>query len=44
MVEFAKALERSSGFRNVAAHNTQPPTQAEPFYKGRVTVNYAQKF
>jgi type IV pilus assembly protein PilN len=43
LVEFAMALERSAAFRDVSPHNTQPPTQSEPFYKGRVTVNYAQK-
>jgi len=43
VLEFAKALEKSAVFRDVNPHTTQPPTQAEPFYKGRVTVNYAQK-
>jgi type IV pilus assembly protein PilN len=43
LIEFAKALEKSAVFRDVYPHNTQPPTQAEPFYKGRVTVNYAPK-
>ena len=43
LVEFAMALERSAAFRDVSPHNEQPPTQAEPFHKGRVTVTYAQK-
>jgi Tfp pilus assembly protein PilN len=43
LLEFAKALEKSSAFRDVYPHNTQQPTQSEPFYRGRVTVNYAQK-
>jgi type IV pilus assembly protein PilN len=43
LLEFAKALEKSAVFLYVYPHNTQPPTQAEPFYKGRITVNYAQK-
>ncbi len=43
LLEFAMALEKSPVFRDVNPHNQQPPTQSEPFYKGRVTVNYAQK-
>jgi Tfp pilus assembly protein PilN len=43
LIEFAKALEKSAVFRDVYPHNFQPPTQAEPFHKGRVTVNYAQR-
>ena len=43
LVMFAMALEKSPSFRDVDAHNHQPPTQAEPFYRGRVTVKYAQK-
>jgi type IV pilus assembly protein PilN len=43
LLEFAIALEKSSVFHDVYPHNTQPPTQSEPFYRGRVTVNYAQK-
>ena len=43
LLGFAKALENSSEFRDVNPHNTQPPTQAEPYFKGRITVNYAQK-
>ncbi|HMD71811.1 MAG TPA: hypothetical protein VKF41_10735 [Bryobacteraceae bacterium] len=43
LLDFAMALEKSPVFRDVNPHNTQPPTQSEPFYKGRVTVNYAQK-
>ena len=43
LVELARALEHSTVFHNVYGHQTQQPTQAEPFWKGRVTVNYAQK-
>ncbi len=43
LVGFALAMEKSSSFRDVYIHNNQPPTQAEPFYRVRVTVNYAQK-
>jgi len=43
IIDFAMALERSAVFHNVALHNTQPPSQSEPFYTARVTVSYAQK-
>lgn len=43
LVGFALAMEKSPAFRDVYIHNNQPPTQAEPFYRVRVTVNYAQK-
>jgi type IV pilus assembly protein PilN len=41
--QFAMSLEKSPAFRDVYPHTTQPPTQAEPFYLGRVTVSYVQK-
>jgi len=43
LLEFAMALEKSAVFRDMYWHTRQPPTQAEPFHKVRVTVNYAQK-
>jgi len=43
VVQFAMALEKSPAFRDVEAHTVQPPSQSEPFYTLRVTVNYAQK-
>jgi type IV pilus assembly protein PilN len=43
LVGFALAMEKSAVFRDVYIHNNQPPTQAEPFHRVRVTVNYAQK-
>lgn len=43
LLGFAKALEKSGKFRDVYPHSTQQPTQAEPFFRLRVTVNYGQK-
>jgi len=41
--QFARSLENSPVFRDVVPHTTQPPTQADPFFLGRVTVSYVQK-
>jgi Tfp pilus assembly protein PilN len=38
-----RALENSSAFGTVTPNNESPPTQAEPLYRYRLTVNYAQK-
>jgi hypothetical protein len=38
-----QALERSPSFGTVKPGSTFPPTQAEPLYRFRFTVNYAQK-
>ena len=43
LIAFLRALEQSTLFGGVNEHNTIPPTQAEPLYRCRVTVNYAQK-
>jgi type IV pilus assembly protein PilN len=43
LVGFALAMEKSPVFRDVYIHNNQPPTQADPFHRVRVTVSYAQK-
>jgi Tfp pilus assembly protein PilN len=43
LIELVKALETSPVFGKVSQPSTQPPTQAEPFYKVRLTVSYAQK-
>jgi Tfp pilus assembly protein PilN len=43
VIEFLKALESSPLFESVSAPSRQPPSQAEPLYRARLTVNYAQK-
>ena len=43
VITFLKNLESSPLFESVSAPNTQAPSQAEPLYRARLTVNYAQK-
>jgi type IV pilus assembly protein PilN len=43
LIELLKALETSPVFGKVSQPTWQPPTQAEPFFRIRVTVNYVQK-
>jgi len=43
VIEFLKALESSSLFDSVSAPSSLAPTQAEPNYRARLTVNYAQR-
>jgi len=43
MLEFYKALEGSDLFSGISQAIYQPPTQAEPLFRYRFTVNYAQK-
>ena len=43
VIVFYKALERSDLFGGVTQNIYQPPSQAEPLYRYRFTVNYAQK-
>lgn len=43
IVNALKAFEESPAFGTVTAGNMLPPTQAEPLYRFRLTVNYAQK-
>jgi type IV pilus assembly protein PilN len=43
IVQAVQAIERSSSFGTVKPGSTFPPTQAEPLYRFRFTVNYAQK-
>jgi type IV pilus assembly protein PilN len=38
-----KAIEQSPAFGTVTPGSTAPPTQAEPLYRFRCTVSYAQK-
>lgn len=43
LTEALRALENSSSFGTVSPNTESPPTQAEPLYRFRLTVNYAQK-
>jgi type IV pilus assembly protein PilN len=43
VIQFYKALEGSDLFGGVTQNIYQPPSQAEPLYRYRFTVNYAQK-
>jgi len=43
VILFYKALERSDLFGGVTQNIYQPPSQAEPLYRYRFTVNYGQK-
>jgi type IV pilus assembly protein PilN len=43
VITFYKALEGSPLFGGVNQNVYQPPSQAEPLYRYRFTVNYAQK-
>ena len=43
VIEFLKALESSPLFASVSAPTSLAPSQAEPLYRARMTVNYAQK-
>ena len=43
VIGFLRRLEESPLFGPVEGHNSLPPSQNEPLYRYRVTVNYAQK-
>jgi Tfp pilus assembly protein PilN len=43
VILFLKKLEESALFGPVQGHSSLPPSQNEPLYRYRVTVNYAQK-
>jgi type IV pilus assembly protein PilN len=43
VINFLKALEASPLFGAVYQHNSMPPSQSDPQWKYRVSVNYAQK-
>ena len=43
VIQFYKALENSSMFGSVVQNIYQPPSQSEPLYRYRFSVNYAQK-
>ena len=43
VIDFLKALESSPLFESVSAPSKMAPSQAEPLYRARLTVIYAQK-
>jgi len=43
VIDLYKALERSALFGAVTPQSVLPPSQSEPLYRYRFTVNYAQK-
>ncbi len=43
VIAFLKKLEESPLFGPVEGHTSLPPSQNEPLYRYRITVNYAQK-
>ena len=43
VIDFLKRLEESPRFGTVEGHSSLPPSQNEPLYRYRVSVNYAQK-
>ena len=43
VVEFLKKLEESPRFGTIEGHSVLPPSENEPLYRYRVSVNYAQK-
>jgi Tfp pilus assembly protein PilN len=43
VIEFLKRLEESPRFGAIEGHSSLPPSQNEPLYRYRVSVNYAQK-
>ena len=43
IIEFLKRLQGSPKFGPLTLYNTAPPSQNEPFYRSRVSVDYAQQ-
>lgn len=43
VIDFLKKLQASPRFGPATVHNSIPPTDNEPLYRYRVSVNYAQK-
>jgi hypothetical protein len=43
VIQFYKSLEGAPEFGVVSPQSYLPPSQAEPLYRYRFTVNYAQK-
>lgn len=44
VIELLRRLERSSTFGATSLLSSSPPTQNEPLYRYRLSVNYAQKY
>jgi Tfp pilus assembly protein PilN len=44
VIGFLKQLQSSPRFGPATVHNSVPPSENEPLYRYRVSVNYAQKF
>lgn len=44
VIDLLRRLERSPAFGATSLLSSSPPTQNEPLYRYRVSVNYAQKF
>jgi Tfp pilus assembly protein PilN len=43
VIDFISKLESSDAFGQVAGSGFAPPTENDPFYRYRLSVNYAQK-
>ena len=43
VIDFLKKLQESPRFGPATVHNSVPPTDNDPLYRYRVSVNYAQK-
>jgi len=43
VIDFLKRLQSSPRFGPATVHNSAPPTDNDPLYRYRVSVNYAQK-
>jgi hypothetical protein len=43
ILNFVMQLEASNVFGKTTVYTTVPPSQTEPLYRSRITVNYAQK-
>jgi Tfp pilus assembly protein PilN len=43
LIDFVKRLQDSPLFGSVNVHSTAPPSQNQPLYQYRLSVNYAQK-
>jgi type IV pilus assembly protein PilN len=43
ILTFVQQLEGSNVFSKANVHTTLPPSQTDPLFRGRVSVNYAQK-
>ena len=44
VIDLLKRLENSPQFGSTEVHNLLPPSQTDPLFRYRISVNYAQKF